>query len=254
MSEEKDKSLDIFGIKPASKSVEKVTDGVVDGARAFLGRICLPAAEEFGLLLQDHVRSWRATKAASLAQKAEQKVVLYHGNADIKVHPRIAHSIFEEGSWAEDETIHNMWAGLLASGCDETGLDDSNVIFIAILKQLTSLQVRVLRFAVENSNKYVSVGGWPYADRINYSLEQLKDISQTEDVSRIDRELDYLRSMELIGSTLGGGGFNPDNDTAEITPTGLALHLYVRGEGFIGTPTDYWALEKKPEMQGSGNL
>lgn len=252
MSEDKDKSLDVFGIKPASKSVEKVTDGMIGGARAFLGRICLPAAEEFGFLLQDHVKSWRANKAAKLAQKAEQIVILHHGDADVKVHPRIAHSIFEEGSWAEDETIHNMWAGLLASGCDETGLDDSNVIFIATLKQLTALQVRVIRYAVETAYKYVSDGGWPYADKVTTSLEKLKEICHTEDIVRIDRELDFLRSMELIGTGFfGAGGFDPRNDTADISPTPLALHLYVRGEGFIGSPIEYWNLEKKNASSNS---
>lgn len=251
MSEEKDNSLDILGIKPASKSVEKVTDGVVDGARAFLGRICLPAAEEFGLLMQDHVKSWRAKKAASIAQKAEQKVLLHHGTNDVKVHPRIAHAIFEEGSWVEDETVHSMWAGLLASGCEESGLDDSNIVFIATLKQLTALQVRVVRFAVENATKFVSEGGWPYSDSITCSLIELKNICQTEDILRIDRELDYLRSMELIGEGLQGG-FSPDSDTANITPTPFALHLYVRGEGFPGSPIEYWNLEKKQNQKTQG--
>ncbi|MDD4950880.1 Abi-alpha family protein [Sulfuricurvum sp.] len=245
MSDEKDKSLDVFGIKPVAKSVEKVTDATVDGARAFMARICLPAAEEFGLLLQDYVKSWRASNAAKVAQKAEQKVVMYHTDADVKVHPRIAHNIFEEGSWIEDETIQDMWAGLLASSCEVTGLDDSNLIFVAILKQLTALQVRVIRYAIENSNKYVSEAGWPYADNVQCPLNTLKAICQTEDVIRIDRELDYLRSMELIGSGIGSGGFSPDGDIADISPTPLALNLYVRGEGFIGSPIDFWSLEKK---------
>lgn len=248
---EKDQSLDILGIKPVSKSVEKITEKSLDGASAFLSRICLPAAEEFGLLLQDHVKSWRANKATKLAMKAEKKVLLYHGESDVKVHPRIAHSIFEEGSWAEDEIIHDMWAGLLASGCEETGLDDSNVIFIAALKQLTALQVRVIKFSVENANKFISGGGWPYADQVNCPLLKLKAICQSDDIFRIDRELDYLRSIELIGNGVGGGGFSPDGDTADITPSPLALHLYVRGEGFLGSPIDYWKLKKKQDVESN---
>jgi hypothetical protein len=238
---------DILGIKPISNAVEKVTDATIKGSSAFLSRICLPAAEEFGFLLQDKVKSWRASNAVKLAQKAEQLVEKYHGMNAVTVHPRIAHSIFEEGSWSEDDIIHTMWAGLLASGCNETGNDDSNIVFIAILKQLTVLQVILLRNAIENTSKYVSKGGWPYAENITYSIEELINICQTEDIARIDRELDHLRSLELIGNGLGeGGGFSPDNDNiANMQPTGLALHLYVRGEGFVGSPIDYWDLKER---------
>lgn len=240
---EKDQSLDILGLKPIGTAVENVTSKSLEGASAFLSRICLPAAEEFGLLMQDCVKSWRASRAAKLALKAEEKVNLHHSTADVKVHPRIAHSIFEEASWIEDEIIHDMWAGLLASGCEQTGLDDSNVIFIAILKQLTALQVRVLRFAVENATKLISESGWPCAKKITCPLQDLKTICQTEDIFRIDRELDHLRSLELIGDGMNGG-FYLNSEDADITPSALALHLYVRGEGFNGTPIEYWNLQK----------
>lgn len=48
--------LDVLGIKPVAEAVNTVTKGTVEGASAFLSRICLPAAEEFGFLLQDKVR------------------------------------------------------------------------------------------------------------------------------------------------------------------------------------------------------
>ena len=36
MADKEDKSLDILGVKPVANSIEKVTDGVVDAAKAFL--------------------------------------------------------------------------------------------------------------------------------------------------------------------------------------------------------------------------
>jgi hypothetical protein len=249
MPEEPNKSLDILGFKPLSSAIEKVTDGAVDGARAFLGRVCLPAAEEFGLLLQDHVKSWRSRNATVLASKAEARVKLYHGDTDVRVHPRIAHAVFDEGSWVEDEMTHTMWAGLLASGCDESGTDDSNVVFISILKQMTASQVRIIRYAVECAYKYVSAAGWPYSDDVTCSGEKLREVSGIQDVLRIDWELDHLRSMELIGGSNGGGGFSPSDDIADISPRALALHLYVRGEGFPGSPIEFWSLQRKPDPE-----
>ncbi len=54
MADEKS-SVDLFRIKPLGEAAKIVTQAAVDGAGAFLGRICLPAAEEFGLLLRDKV-------------------------------------------------------------------------------------------------------------------------------------------------------------------------------------------------------
>jgi len=69
---EENKSLDILGIKPIGNSIEKVTSKTMDGASLFLSRICLPAAEEFGFLLQDKVKNWRATNTQEILEKAEK--------------------------------------------------------------------------------------------------------------------------------------------------------------------------------------
>lgn len=114
-----------------------------------------------------------------------EKVTLYHGDAPVAVQPRIAHSVFDDGSWIQDEVVHSMWAGLLASACDENGGDDSNVIFIGILKQLTAMQVRVLRFAIERADKYVSKAGWPYAEIILCPISTLKEICGADDMIRL---------------------------------------------------------------------
>lgn len=246
MTKPENSSLDILGVRPVANSIEKITDGVVDGARAFLSRICLPAAEEFGLLLQDQVTFWRSTRAIKLAAKAERKVIQQYGQVPVKVSPRIAHSILNEGSWIDDEEIHDMWAGLLASSCSEANADDSNIIFISLLKQLTSLQVRVIRYAVEESKKYLSPGGWPVADLPLLSAEELGQVVGSNNFLRLDRELDYLVDLGLIKSKyMNGGGFSLESNKADITPSALALSLYIRGEGFPGNPTEYWSLKKK---------
>jgi hypothetical protein len=47
------------GLKPFGEATKILAQGTVDGASAFLSRICLPAAEEFGIVLKDQVRHWR---------------------------------------------------------------------------------------------------------------------------------------------------------------------------------------------------
>jgi hypothetical protein len=227
-------------IKPLVESVKILSQGAVDGAAAFLGRICLPAAEEFGLLLRDRVSGWRAANATRMAQKAEE-MLRESGRIGQHAHPRLAVEIVEKGSWAEEDILQSSWAGLLASSCTEDGKDDSNVLFASLLEQLTGAQVRVLAHSCETSKKYASKGGWIQGGEVKVDLDQLCQIAGVSNLHRLDRELDHLRTIGLIGSSLGGG-FHPEMPIADITPSPLSLNLYVRCQGYIGSPIDYWGI------------
>ncbi len=63
------------------------------------------------------------------------------------------------------------------------------------------------------------------------------EISGINEIHRLDRELDHLRSLELISV-----GFNVDdkNLVADISPTSLALNLYVKSQGYNTDPALYW--------------
>ena len=80
-------------------------------------------------------------------------------------------------------------------------------------------------------------------------LNVLEKITECSDFHRIDRELDHLRSLELIQ-----GGFDPHSTSADITPSALALQLYVRSQGYIGSPVDYFGLGKKNDLETTQQL
>lgn len=240
--------MDILGVKPVGDAIKIGTEATFKGAGEFLSRICLPAAEEFGLLLRDRVSNWRATQAAQIADRAEAKVAKFT-RGPVHAPPRLVFAALDTGSWSDDDVIHDAWAGILASSCTEDGKDDSNVVFASLLSQLTGVQLRILNYSVETSPKYASKTGLPYAEAISIPLDKLVEISGCGDTQRLDRELDHLRAFELIGTGgFGGtgGGFHM-NDTldASICVSALALHLYVRGQGFIGSPVEFFGITMK---------
>ncbi len=236
---------DVLGIKPIANSVEKVVDGTI----SFIARICNPCADEFGLLLQDKVRAWRANNARKIEQKAE-KLALKHGSIEGKtVHPHIAYKIIDNGSFSDTEELQNMWAGLLVSSMKEIP-DDSNRIFVDLISQLTVLQAKIINYACQTSHKYQSSSGFIYADTLELDNDEFHQIIRCDDLHRLDRELDKLRAMGLfMDGVIGGGRYHPESNTVSLTPSSLALQLFVACSGSNTDPITFFNAKQKTAKQ-----
>jgi Abortive infection alpha len=243
---EPDKSLDLLGVEPLSKSIEIVTSGMVGGVGAFLSRICLPAAEEFGLLLRDRVSAWRAQNVLGITSRAERLIYESAGDQELQAHPRIVAGVIELGSWSDAKEVQQMWAGLLASACTPDGRDDSNLIFLDILSKLTVSQARLFDYICRNANKVVAPAGWISADMFLMSLDELKDVTGLSDFHRIDLELDHLRALSLLSEV--AGGFDRDSTEANMTPTALALQMFVRCQGSTSDPITFYGVQPPPQQ------
>jgi hypothetical protein len=242
-----EQNSDILGLKGFGDSMRIATQGIVDGAGAFLGRVCLPAAEELGLALRDRVSSWRAKNACQILSTAND-LYTANGMPSGAVNPRLIHQAIDQGSWIDDEVIQGMWAGLLCSAVSQDSSDE-NLIFLNLLAQLSGLQVRILLESVTSSQKYTIVHDLVAAQRLTLSIDQIQEVAGSRDIQRIDRELDHLREIGLIGirgSWNAGGGIDAASGIVDITPTPMAIHLYVRAQGFTQSPALFFNLEPMP--------
>ena len=235
-------ALDIFGIKPVANAIETTVTKSFEGIEGFLKLVCAPALEEVGFLLKDQIRNWRLRNILNILEKAKNKMEFFDDKLQIKAHPKIALSIIENGSLNDNEDIQNLWAGLFVSSCSENGQDDENLIFVDILKQLTVLQAKIINYSCEKTRKILYSNGLIMSEDLNINFKELVEITNISDLHRLDRELDHLRSLELIGSGIGGGGFDlgDENLNADITPSALTLNLYIKCQGFNGNPKDFW--------------
>ncbi|TXI26851.1 MAG: hypothetical protein E6Q60_11155 [Nitrosomonas oligotropha] len=229
---------DLLGLKPVSKAIEKS----VDGLGAFLSKICMPVAEEIGLYFQDKVKVWRANNATEIGKKAEKLIDANGGIEGKSIHPLLAWKIIENGSFADSRELQDAWAGLLTSSCSKHP-DDSNHIFIDILGQLTTLQVRIIDYSCKNSYKFVSKQGLIQSDELSVSKEAIFKICGSDDLHRIDREMDRMSASGLFAAL--GGGFHPDKATVYLTPSPLCLQFYARCSGFNGSPVDFYNAKEK---------
>ena len=224
-----------------------IAKGAVDGSGAFLGRICLPAAEEFGLLLKDKVSAWRANNAINIVKKAEEKLNQVDRNKNLHAHPRLVTMAFETGSYSDSEQVQEMWAGLLASSCDKDGKDESNLLFMTILSQINTTEAIILNYLCETANKTVSKSGFIWADDMKITPEKITEITGITDIHRMDRELDHLSALDLTT-----GGFNDKDEIATIAPRALGLNMFVNCQGSKKSPLEYFDVnyEKNPYQPG----
>ena len=211
----------------------------MSGAEALLGRICLPAAEELGLLFRDKIGEWRRRNALATVAKAQTR--LEQAAAEGRhAQPRLIMESLNHASWADSDQVQEMWAGLLASSCTEDGKDDSNWIFINLLGQLTAMQATLFRHSCEHAIKVVLPSGLLGAEFLYRTADDLKQASGCSDIQRIDRELDHLCALGLIAAGFRGGLVSPPD--ADLRPTALGLHLFVRSQGSTDDPIVYFGL------------
>ena len=240
--EQKSSSLDLLGIKPIADAANTTVEKSFKGLEGFLKSVCLPALDEIGLLLRDKVRHWRLNNILNILEKAKGKLHFEDEELQIQAHPRVALSIIENGSLNDNCEVQDMWAGLFASSCTKDGQEDENLIFVNLLKQLTVAEARILKYSAERAKKVIYKNGLILGGELTLDCKTLIEISGIDEIHRLDRELDHLRSLELIGSGVGGGGFSLDDEnlTADISPTALALNLYVKSQGHNTDPAIYW--------------
>ncbi|RZF59198.1 hypothetical protein EWE75_22955 [Sphingomonas populi] len=253
MAEGNKTGTDLLGLAAYGEAINTVTKGVVDGAGAFLSRICLPVSEEFGLLLRDKVANWRARNAAKMLEAAEILVGPPTDGASKTAHPRLVHIAVQEASWTDNDQLQNMWAGLLASSCSSSSPNEDNLLLMNILKQLTAEEVIMLNWLCEFLIKGKTSGGYVHTIAQWIDRAELLCRSGIMDADRADLILDHLRNLGLMAE---GSGFDIRTGNARIWASSTAIALYARCKGHRGRIIDFYepledydALLKKHDLE-----
>ena len=130
---------------------EIVQSGPVDKAVDLLHRLAGPMFDEFGAILADKARVYRAKNLVSTVRETERilREACLPANA---VPTRLLLPIMEASSVENTETLQQMWAGLLATASQQT--DSVSPSFIETLKQLTPDEARHLEVICQETLKF----------------------------------------------------------------------------------------------------
>lgn len=233
MSNEKPLSL----INIDSESLTYSLNKAIDGVCSFLGKVCMPAAEEFGLLACDQVRTWRLKNIVNIVEKSKGILIFDPDTFELKVSPRIVWKILENGSWIEDENLQNMWAGLLASSCTKNGKDESNLIYIDLLSRITPSEAYIINYLGKKCSESKGLVSKYFHTLININDELFKECLYFENLDHLECELNHLESLGLIRDV----ELVYQHHLVGMAATGLLLDLYVRCNGSLLSTNNYFA-------------
>jgi hypothetical protein len=210
-------------------------------AISFLRRKCPGGAKEIRELLRGRLSNYRLESAIEIALHAEEMLVFESRNGKLTASRNIVLRILEDGSWAENEQIQQFWAGLLATSCTSDKNDQSSMVYVDMLSQLTATHCRIFATACANADVFESEHGTILSHPLNYSAEEIIRIAGIHDLVKIDRDLEHLADVGLLVRRSRSRFFSQIHD-ADIAPTNLGLQLFERCNGHRGSLQDFYSV------------
>jgi hypothetical protein len=205
---------------------------------AFLTRICPSKAEEIRRLLRGGLGSVRVVNAVEIALKAETMVDHEPNSELMRANTHIVFRIIEDGSWADEDWMKQLWSGLLATSCSADGREKTDTTLVDRFAQLAPVHVRIFKEACSKATKFVSETGTASAKPLIYNFEALQKVAGSKSHAGIERDVHHLSSLDLLIETVGSGLLQPEQ--IEITPSVLGLTMYARCNGHRGALEDFY--------------
>ncbi|HUB30883.1 MAG TPA: PilZ domain-containing protein [Terracidiphilus sp.] len=220
------------------------------GALAFLRSISPTAIDDVERLLREGLSNFRVASAMEIALTAERILSFGPVPERMRAPASIVLRILEEGSWADAEATQHLWAGLLATSCSLSGTDESNLIFVNLLCQLTSTHVRLLTAACAKATKFVAGVERISSRPITLTARDMLHITGSRDLIRIHRDLEYLSDVGLLTAVVKTQSFSPIEGT-QIAPTSLGMQLFARCNGYRGATQEPLDVPSSPLSNGT---
>jgi hypothetical protein len=202
-------------------------------AIVFVCKLCQPNPEEAILLFGGQLDDEHVKALINIAITAEKTLASEPDFDRKRAHPALVANILREGSWAPDELMIRLWAGLLVSCCSVDVPDCSNQIFVDLLIQIRPTQARILFYACERFLASAQPGENSPSTLIVLTPAEITALTDDFDPNRNTTHVAHLFNLGLLQSLPNLASFTP-MESFDVTPTNLCLELYRRCEGHRG--------------------
>lgn len=241
---------------PESRRWEALTEALIAQAKpgdmeslvrmveafAFLGRICSDGAEEIGEWVRTRASSLKILNAASIALKAENLLGLSPERYSLRVNPQVAVRILEVGSGTDEAWLQGFWAGLLITAGSAAGAEETNLEFVDLFSQLTSIPIRIFTVICTRATKVISDMGTVSAKPLACDIDELTATVGSRG-PQTERDLASLAALQLIERQAGNAPALLRTSQIHITPTRLGLQLFALCNGHRGILRDFYLMD-----------
>lgn len=214
---------------------------------AFLCKISPGANEDVRQLLREGLSNYRVESVVEIVNKAEAMLAARPDRDRIFAHPRLVVRILEAGSWADQLTTQQLWAGLLASSCTADGKDESNLAFVDLLSQLAAMHILIFTAACSRATKVQSSLGRVSSKNIACTTEEIMQLTGWRDLIRIERDIEHLYDLGLLQKRVKSSFF-VSSDDAKISPSSLGLQMFARCSGYRGEAQNFYEADSPAEI------
>jgi hypothetical protein len=234
---------DILGLAPYGEALKILTQGVVDGAAAFFGRLVLPAAEEIGLAFRDRVSGWRAVNLLRVAAKVEERLKLEgRHEGQVFLDREFAYRSFDWASWCEQSDIQNMWAGLIAANCSSRGTTDG-ILCATLLSRLTPRQALILEWSAKQVALERDESGAITTRCVSGRGSEIMGLFGSATEAEIGAELHHMKTTGLLHSAALS---HSTSVQACVALSLLGAMLFVRTQGSSADVAEVFPLGEAP--------
>lgn len=193
--------------------------------------LCQAEAEEAILLLGGQLTPLSVASLIKIAILAEEELATHPHFDRMRAHPKLLAHLLRQGSWAQDETLLHLWAGLLVASCKVDAADDSNQVCVDLLGHVGPEQARIWICGCERALATVSEDHYVPDVPVRLSLEEMQHIADRPDPNRPSQDTAYLYHLGLLEKLFDFTSYKVI-DSFDITPSRLGVEVYKRCRGY----------------------
>lgn len=216
---------------PVSQFAAAAGKEVVVQLGKLVHRVVGPAADELSEWLVTGVRQWRSKNLLAVIAKTEPK--LEKIDPTWRSSPRVAATILENASWADADTLQELWSNLLVSSMSADGHSEEALLYAPVLSRLTTVQARILDMALMERSILSDLK--PRKDVGEYPLPVWLETTGAKSAEEIGLSVESLVSLRLMQDTdIVSFYVNDPNSKIMVHPTHFAWAFFARVHGHTG--------------------
>lgn len=245
--------------------VKAATDAGSEGAKTATGlltRALGPTADVFGQELARYAE-YRLRNLGTIVGRSEKKS--RESGRSGSVHPRVAHHVFDEGSFCDDPVMADYLGGVLAGSRTPSGRDDRAVTWSDLVTGLSAAQIRLhyllyREWAVRLHGRSGLNLGTAVGRSTAVMYVELGEVVKAMGPEDEDRDIDDvflhaivgLQRQGLVEQQYASGRRDPDSPDSpyplvlNVGPSHAGIELYGWAQGLPGLTPSAFLLEALP--------